>query len=138
MGWGKKLGIGCAAAFAGFVVLIVVIFLVVQRMTAGPEQVVRDFLDAAAAGDYAKAHGYFSVPLKEQQPLEAFSAAVRNNPSMFSVADMTFTDRSIDTNGAKLSGHITIKAGTKVPASFSLVQENGEWKFIAYHLGSTE
>ena len=135
MGWGKKVGIGCGALLAGAIVLAIIVFMVVRTMTAAPEKVVHEFLDAAAAGDYAKAHDCFSVPLKERQPLEPFTAAVRSNPSLFAVADTTFTDRSIDTAGAKLEGTVTLKAGTRVPATFTLVQENGNWKLIAYELG---
>lgn len=135
MGWGKKVGIGCGAVLAVAIVLGVGIFLVVRMMTAEPERVVREFLDAAAAGDYAKAHGCFSVPLKERQPLEQFTEAVKGNPSLFAVTDMTFTERSIDGSGAKLVGAVTIRAGTRVPASFNLVKENDSWKLIAYDLG---
>ena len=105
--------------------------------TAGPEQTVQDFLAAAAAGDYAAAHDYFAVPLKEKQPLELFIKGVKQTPSLFDIADATFTDRSIDmTTGAKLSGSVTLRSGTTVPASFQLVKEGDKWKLIAYHLGS--
>jgi hypothetical protein len=138
MGWGKKIGIGCAGILAVVVILVVVLFFAVRTLTSGPEQVARDFLDAAAAGDYARAHGYFSAPLKEKQPLDVFTEAVKANPTLFAIADTTFTDRSIDTAGARLSGTVTLKAGTKVPASFRLVEENKAWKLLSYHLGSAE
>jgi hypothetical protein len=138
MGWGKNIGIGCAGLLAVVVILVVVLFFAVRTLTAGPEQVARDFLDAAAAGDYARAHGFFSVPLKEKQPLDVFTETVKANPALFAIADTTFTDRSVDTTGARLSGTVTLKAGTKVPASFSLVEENKTWRLLSYHLGSKE
>ncbi|MEI6667070.1 MAG: hypothetical protein WCP29_02860 [Acidobacteriota bacterium] len=138
MGWGKRIGIGCGALLVLVIVGVVILFFTVKTLTAGPEQVVRSFVDAAAAGDYARAHDYFSVPLKESQPLAAFTATVKANPSLFAIASTTFSDRSIDTSGAKLGGTVTLKAGTTVPASFSLVQENGTWKLISYHFGSKD
>ena len=89
-----------------------------------------------SAGDSAGAHDPFAAPLKEQQPLEEFRRAIEKTPSLFAITDTTFTDRSIDGSGAKLSGTVTLQAGTKVPASFELVQEGDTWKLIAYHLGS--
>jgi hypothetical protein len=138
MGWGKRIGIGCGAVLMLVVVLVAVLFFTVRTLTAAPEQVVREFVDAAAAGDYARAHGYFSVPLKESQSLETFTATVKANPSLFAIASTTFSDRSVDTSGAKLAGTVTLKAGTTVPVSFGLVQENGSWKLISYHFGSKD
>jgi hypothetical protein len=134
--WLKWLGIGCGGLIVLVAVFIAVILLVVQQATAGPEQVVRAFLSAAAAGDYARAHDAFSAPLKDQQSLETFTAAVRANPSLFSVKDLSFSDRSIDlTEGAKLGGTATLASGTQVPVSFHLVKEKDTWKLISYHLG---
>lgn len=138
MGWGKKIGIGCASAFGLLALFVIIVFLVVRTMTSEPEQVVRQFLADAAAGNYASAHAAFSVPLKERQSLDAFTTAAKASPSLFAVADMTFTERSIDTAGAKFVGTVTIQAGTKVPASFTLVKENNAWKILEYHLGSRD
>jgi len=52
------------------------------------------------------------------------------------VKDTTFSQRSIDTSGAQLSGSVTLTSGTQVPASFKLVRENGAWKLIGYNIGS--
>jgi hypothetical protein len=134
--WLKWLGIGCGGLIVLVVVFVVVILLVVKQATAGPEEVVRGFVTAAAAGDYARAHDAFSAPLKDQQSLETFTAAVRANPSLFSVKDLSFSDRSIDlTEGAKLAGTATLASGTQVPVSFQLVKEKDAWKLISYHLG---
>ena len=111
---------------------------VVKRATAGPEEVVHQFLTAAAAGDYAAAHEFFSAPLKEAQPLEKFTAIVTATPSLFQIKDTTFSDRSVDLSGAKLSGTVTLAAGTQVPASFQLVKENGAWKLLGYRIGMTK
>ena len=96
---------------------------------------VHQFLTAAAAGDYAAAHEFFSAPLKEAQPLEKFTAIATSNPSLFQVKDTTFSDRSVDLSGAKLAGTATLAAGTEVPASFNLVKENGAWKLLGYRIG---
>jgi hypothetical protein len=134
--WVRWAGIGCA----GLILLLIVagagLYFAVRTLTAEPEAVARDFCAAAAAGDYARAHGHFSAPLRERQPLDAFTAAVRANPSLFDIADTTFTDRSIDLSGATLSGTVTLRAGTIVPASFTLARENDVWKLLAYNIGS--
>lgn len=136
--WLKYVGIGCGGLLVAVVALVGVIFFTVGKLTAEPERVVTEFLAAVSAGDLEKAHGFFSVPLKEAQPLEAFAAAVRARPSLFDVADTSFSSRSIDTAGAKFEGTATLRAGTEVPVSFSLVQENGAWRLIAYQVGSRD
>jgi hypothetical protein len=137
--WLKWVGLGCGGVIVLVAVFVAVILFVVQRATAGPEEAVRTFLSAAAGGDYARAHDAFSAPLKDQQPLEAFTAAVKANPSLFNVKDLSFTDRSIDlTEGAKLGGSATLASGTQVPVSFHLVREKDSWKLISYHLGSKD
>lgn len=136
--WLKYVAIGCGGLIVLAVALVAAIFFAVGRLTAEPERVVGEFLTATAAGDYAKAHQYFSVPLKEAQPLDAFTASVRARPSLFAVEDTSFSNRSIDLSGAKLEGTATLRSGTKVPVSFSLVQDNGAWRLIAYHVGSKD
>jgi len=134
--WLKWLGIGCG----GLVLLAIVggtgIFFLVRSLTTGPEAVAREFCAAAASGDYARAHDYFSAPLKESQPLEAFTASVQSTPSLFDIVDTSFTERSIGLAGAKLTGTATLRAGTTVPASFTLAKEGELWKLLSYHLGA--
>lgn len=134
--WLKYVGIGCGGLLLLAAVFAAVTFFVVTRMTAEPERVVSEFLSATAARDYARAHDCFSVPLKEAQPLERFRAAVETTPSLFDVVDTTYSSRSVDGAGAKLEGTATLRSGTRVPVSFSLVQENGRWVLLAYHVGS--
>ena len=135
MGVGKKIAIGCGVLVLGFAVLIGAIVGFVWMATAGPEEAVRNFLAAAAAGDYEKAHDYFSAPLKEEQSLEDFRKAVAGRPSLFKITDSSFNNRSLDGTTAKLSGSVTLEAGTTLPASFQLVKEGDDWKLISYHLG---
>jgi hypothetical protein len=137
-GWLKWVGIGCGALVVLCVVIVASVYFLVSRATAGPEQVAKDFLSAAASGDYSRAHGFFSAPLKEKQPLEQFTEAVKANKSLFDVTGTTFSERSVDTSGTKLSGTVKLRSGTNLPASFSFVKENGDWKLLGYHLGSNE
>lgn len=130
--WALRIG----AAVLVAAILGIGIFFVVLRMTAEPEQVVRDFMAQAAAGDYAGAHAHFSAPLQQVQSLEAFSAAVQANAMFFKVTDLSFNQRSIDQAGAELAGMVTLESGTVVPATFSLVRENENWKLIKYYIGS--
>jgi hypothetical protein len=134
--WFKWIGIGCGGLVLLGIVLVAVIVFTVRTLTAGPEQVARDFCQAVAAGDYARAHDAFSAPLKESQPLEVLIAAARARPSLFKIVDTSFTDRSIDLTGAKLAGTATLEAGTTVPVSFTFAKEHDEWKLIAYNIGS--
>lgn len=134
--WLKYLGFGCGGLLLVVAAFVAVTYFVVTRMTAEPERVVREFLDAAAAGDFATAHGHFSAPLKEAQTLEAFTAAARARPSLFAVASTSFSSRSIEGGVTKLEGTATLVAGTTVPVSFSLVEENGRWVLLAYNLGA--
>lgn len=134
--WLKYVGIGCGGLLLLVAAFVAVTFFAVTRLTAEPERVVAEFLAAAAGGDYAKAHAHFSAPLKEAQPLEAFEAAARARPSLFAVADTTFTNRSIEGGVTKLEGTARLTAGTTVPVSFSLVQENGRWVLLAYNVGA--
>ena len=134
--WLKWVALGCGGLIVLGVLAGAALFFVVRTMTAGPEQVARDFCSAAAAGDYARAHDYFSAPLKEKQPLDQFTAAARANASLFDIVDTTFTERSIDLAGAKLAGTVTLKAGTRLPASFTFVRENDDWRLIAYDIGA--
>lgn len=135
--WLKYVGIGCGSLLLAGAVIGAVIFFVVKSLTAEPEREARAFMAAAVAGDYASAHDYFSVPLKETQSLEAFTAAAKANPSLFDVKDVSFSNRSIDAaSGATLEGTATLRAGTRVPISFRLVKENDKWKIISYHIGA--
>jgi hypothetical protein len=134
----KWVAIGCGLLIVLGACFFAVIFFVVKKATAGPEIVVHEFLSATAAGDYARAHDYFSAPLKEKQPLDKFQEAVQAQPSMFKVKDTTFNNRSVDLNGAKLGGTLTLESGTEVPASFELVKENDQWRLLSYQIGSHE
>ena len=130
--WALRVG----AAMLVAAILGTVIFVVVLRMTAEPERVVRDFMAQAGAGDYAAAHAHFSAPLQQVQSLEAFSATVQANAMLFQVTDMSFNERSVDQAGAELAGTVTLQSGTELPATFSLVRERGNWKLIEYNIGS--
>lgn len=135
-GWIKWVACGCVVAVLLLAGFIAAIFFTVQKATAGPEEAVQGFIAAAKAGDYQKAHDYFSVPLKEVQPYEDFVAAAEQNSSFFKITDTSFTNRSIDMNGAEFSGNVTLESGTTVPAQFELVRENDQWKLISYNIGS--
>lgn len=136
--WGRRVALGCGGLLVAVAVLIGVLFFVVGRLTAEPERVAAAFLAATAAGNLAEAHAFFAIPLKETQPLEAFTAAVRARPSLFDVADTSYSSRALDASGATLEGTATLRAGTTVPISFSLVQENGAWRLLAYNLGGRD
>jgi hypothetical protein len=134
--WVKWVVLGCVGVLVLGGAFAALLFYVVKAATAGPEKVVEEFLAAAGRGDYDAAHAYFSAPLQQAQPLEQFRSAAEANSMFFQIAERSFTQRSIDQSGAEFSGTVTLQAGTEVPASFKLVRENGDWKLIAYQIGS--
>lgn len=137
--WLRWLIVGCGALMAGGVALTAAIFLiplmVVGMASSGPEQVVQSFLSAAAEGDHAGAHDHFSSALKEAQPLEQLTAMATTHRHLFEVTDTTFLQRSIESGRARFEGRATLASGERIPASFTLVKEAGEWKLVAYDLG---
>src|SRR5262245_39956841 len=85
--WARWLGLGCGSFLLFGAVIGSLVFVVVRMGTAGPEKTVKAFLDAAGSGDFTTAHGYFSEPLKQQQPLAAFSSVAAANRNLFQVSD---------------------------------------------------
>jgi len=136
--WVKYVALGCGGIVVLLVTFVAVVFFAVGRLTAAPEQVTRDFLAATSRGDFASAHDYFSAPLKEEQPLSELEAAAAATPSMYRIADVSFSDRAIDTSKATLKGTARLHAGTEVPVSFTLVREQDTWRLLAYHLGADD
>jgi hypothetical protein len=134
--WLRWVLLGCGGAVAVAALLVVGLLLLVKHATAEPEKVVNTFLFEAAAGNYETAHDCFSSPLKEAQPLEEFAAGVDANSHLFDVAEVSFSERAVDMQGAKLSGTLTLTSSTEVSCSFELVREHGNWKLIAYNIGS--
>jgi hypothetical protein len=134
--WLRWVLIGCGGLLALIVLFVLALLLFVKQATAGPEEVVQTFLAEAAAGQLEAAHECFSAPLKEVQPYEQFAAGVNANQHLFDVADTSFTERSVDLQGAKLAGTLTLASGTEVACSFQLVRENEDWKLIAYNIGA--
>lgn len=135
-GWLKWLFIGCGTAVVLICALVGFLWFGVTKATAGPEKSAREFLAATAARDYEAAYDYFSAPLKQEQSYEDFVGAARTNSSFFDVTHTSFSNRSIDLSGAELSGTVTLKSGSKVPATFKLIKENEQWKLLGYHIGS--
>ena len=135
-GWVKWVVLGCVGLLLILALLGGGLFWGINKATEGPEKVVKEFLAAASAGDYQAAHNHFSAPLKEVQPYEQFVEAAQSQPQFFKITSTSFSNRSIDQNGAELSGNVTLESGSKVPASFKLIRENGQWKLISYNIGS--
>lgn len=134
--WVRWLGLGCGAFLLLGAVVGSVFFVALRLATAGPEKTVKAFLAAAATGDFAAAHGYFSEPLKRAKPLAQFSQEASPYRHLFAVTDTTFSNRSVDMSGAELSGSVTLQSGTTIPAAFKLVRENGQWRLSEYQIGT--
>ena len=132
-------GCGCLLFLAAVAILLISFFTKgILTATAEPEKAVKEFLAAAGAQNYEAAYDYFSDPLKQSQSFEDFQSMVQGNPELFQVTDTTFNSRSIDlTEGAKLSGTVTLQNGNEMPASFHLIKEGERWKLISYNIGSS-
>lgn len=134
-GWVKWLFIGCGLILLIIAGMIAAIWFGVTKATEGPEKVVREFLEAAAEGDAARAHETFSAPLRDVQSIEQLQAMMDQEPSLFATTDATFSNRKVDGSGVELSGTATLESGTEAPVSFRLVRENDEWKLISWEIG---
>jgi hypothetical protein len=133
--WAIAGGCGCLLLI-GALVLAIPIFMGVKAATAGPEAVAKEFLAAGGRGDAAAAYAYFSEPLKQAQSYEEFAHGVSNNPHLFQVADTSYTNRSVNLDGAELAGTATLTNGAEVPVSFSFVKEADSWKLLGYNIGT--
>ena len=101
-GWARALGVGCGALLLFAALVGTTVTAVVGRASAGPEEEIQAFLAAAGSGDWTAAHGHFSEPLKQVQPLEQFSAIGAANQHLFQIEDTTFNNRSVSVGEAEL------------------------------------
>lgn len=136
--WGAIILGGCGCLIFAISVLVVLGFFGFRAATEGPRKAVDEFLAAAATGDADAAHEYFSIALKEVQPLDEFRAVVEQNPGLFKVVETTFTEQSRDLAKATFRGTVTLEGGSELPAEFVLIEEEGAWKLISYNIGSSE
>jgi len=127
---------GCGCFVFAIGVLVVVGYYAVMQATGEPEMAVREFLASAGSSDVEAAHAIFSQALKEVQPLDDFRAVVEQNPQLFKVSDINFTTRSRDLSKATFAGTVTLDDGTELPCEFVLIEEEGEWRLISYHIGN--
>lgn len=138
--WVKWVLLGCGGAILliGLVIALSVggLFKAVGKATAEPERVVKEFLAAAAAGDYQAAHNHFSSALKQEQPYDQFVSMAQANQHLFQVTHTKFNNRAFGVAGVTLGGELTLQSGSKAPAEFKLIQENNQWKLISYNIGS--
>jgi hypothetical protein len=133
--WMRWLVVGCGAVIVVVVAILAVVLIALGLATEAPVQAVESFLAAAAAGDHRAAHQHFSRDLQAAQPLEELAALIETHPHLFEVRDTTFVERSVVGDQARLEGSVTLTTGERIPASFTLVKEAGDWKLLAYDLG---
>lgn len=102
----------------------------------GPSfQAISAFLTAAAAGDSATAHGYFSVSLKDALPLEKFSSDVSAHPELLRTKELRLVKGRGD-GGPRYKGTVVLESGKELPATFDLVREDGMWRISRFKVGS--
>lgn len=115
-----------ALGILGFILLIVLFVAVVFRATEGPAEVVREFFDEIAAGNYEQAYDLTSDIFQEKTPLSAVQEFAENEPVMLSYDRTTLNSRSIENSSATVAGQIIGIEGS-INIESSLTKVGGEW-----------
>jgi predicted component of type VI protein secretion system len=112
-------GIGGAAFFA----------------TQAPASTVQSHLAELRQGDLDAAYRRLSPELQAQLPPAEFEQLVKDHPGLGQNKDATFWNRSVNNDGARLTGVLTATSGDVEPATFELVKQGGDWRITAIRVG---
>jgi hypothetical protein len=113
-------GIGGAAFFA----------------TQAPASAVQSQLAELRRGDLDAAYRRLSPELQAQLPPAAFEQLVKDHPGLGQNKDATFWKRSVNNDGARLTGVLTANTGDVEQATFELVKQGGDWRITAIRVGA--
>lgn len=81
---------------------------------------------------------YTSKDFQKSTSLGDFEAFVKNQPSLSDNGKVEMDNLSFDNNVATFSGVLTTKSGTRYPAEYSLIQEDGVWKILHIQVKAPE
>ena len=81
---------------------------------------------------------YTSKDFQKSTSLEDFEAFVKSQPSLSENNKVEMGNLSFDNNVATFSGVLTTKNGTRYPAEYSLIQEDGVWKILHIQMKAPE
>jgi hypothetical protein len=121
------------AAVIAIGALVAVNFL----LTSGPAPLMttKAFYDAAERGDYQKSYAEFHSDLQAAQSFQEFVALVKDQ-EVFGHATYRRWSTEVKDGVATVEGAITAENDVQVSAVFRLVEEDGDWKIIAYTVRS--
>lgn len=119
---------GCCGCLTLIAIAAAVIMGGVFLFTREPAAVVEKQLEHLRGGDLEAAHALLSTEAQQQYPPPAFATFVARHPSLANNSGASFNNRSLDGDGAKLSGSLTGAGGESEEATFTLVKEDGAWK----------
>ena len=133
MGIPTKWFIVAGAAIIVIGAIVAVNFL----LTSGPAPLMatKAFYDAAERGDYQKAYAQFHSDLQAAQSLQEFVALATDHEA-FRHATYRRWVTEVQDGVATVEGAITVEGEIQVSAVFRLVEENGDWRIIAYTVES--
>lgn len=111
-------------------VLGVGIALLVLRLTGGMADSANAFFDASGRGDMMAAREQLSTDFKAATDAAALERFLADN-GLLRVTDTTWNNRKISGGRGELSGSVHTDAGSTVPLTLVMVEENEVWKIHA-------
>jgi hypothetical protein len=127
--WKKFLG--------GFVLFIVLLFMLVMYATSGITDTADKFFSAIGMKNYDRAYAMLSEDFKQNVSKEQFKAFMEKNG--YTLYDSSnWGNRSVDGNHGELEGSIQTLNGSAIPVKLKLIKDaNGNWKIYAINKPSS-
>ncbi|CEG58427.1 DUF4864 domain-containing protein [Legionella fallonii] len=126
----------------GSVMLWVALFfaaiaLFVNYSSSGLVTIVNNQLTALQKGQMEQAYSYTTQSYQKNNSINAFKNFVYSYPVLFNNTGANFPTRRMVGNNGYVSGILTGKDGAKIPISYQLIKENGQWKIINIQVSIT-
>lgn len=132
------MGTGCLGCLGSVVLFVAVLAGAALYMTRGPVDAVQHQLREIRAGDLRAAYGRLADEHRERLSYEDFEAFVAAHPSLRHNRGSLFWQRSIDDDGAQLTGRLTARDGRSENVRFVLVRQGGTWKIAEIVFGERQ
>jgi hypothetical protein len=112
------------------VVIVIGIVGFVFYLTSGPVKSADNFFSLIKNGDLNGAYESTSEQFKQNTTAEQFKSFLESS-SIINFNSSFWSSRSVDQNGATLTGSFKTKDDKTIPLEVSLVKENGQWKILS-------
>jgi len=123
--WKKILG--------GFVVFIVLVFILVMYATSGLTDTAEKFFAYVSSKNYNQAYLMLSEDFKSTTSKEKLKEFLEKN-GFSKYKSASWGNRSVDGNRGELEGSIQTVDGSAIPVTLKMVQDgDGSWKIYAIH-----